>query len=118
MLSVDKQDVTEGDTVSITCRAEGERGDLFVVINNGSSKLYQEQSSTSEVQKNLRFDHVGTAKLFCSYSIKLGGTVLLSTTSNMVSVVVRGKQMVGYLTLIGQMALIHILRHNHPCTNT
>ncbi|XP_058258266.1 platelet endothelial cell adhesion molecule isoform X3 [Hemibagrus wyckioides] len=89
VLSVDKQDVTEGDTVSITCRAEGERGDLFVVIHNGSSKLYQEQSSTSKVQKNLRFDHMGKAELSCSYSIQLGSTVLSSNSSNVVSVVVR-----------------------------
>ncbi|KAK3557622.1 hypothetical protein QTP70_031151 [Hemibagrus guttatus] len=89
VLSVDKQDVTEGDTVNITCSAEEETGELIVVINNGSTKLYQGQSRAGKLQRNLPLNHVGTAELSCSYSIPLGSTVLPSTPSNVVSVVVR-----------------------------
>ncbi|KAK3575395.1 hypothetical protein QTP86_025800, partial [Hemibagrus guttatus] len=72
VLSVDKQDVTEGDTVNITCSAEEETGELIVVINNGSTKLYQGQSRAGKLQRNLPLNHVGTAELSCSFQHSTG----------------------------------------------
>lgn len=96
---MDKQDLTEGGTVRVHCRAEEESGDLIFLIKNGSSELYHEPSSSGELQWNLDLKHVGTSELSCSYAIRLPLDKLQSNTSNVVSVVVRGKQTVGYFTL-------------------
>ncbi|XP_060725008.1 platelet endothelial cell adhesion molecule isoform X1 [Tachysurus vachellii] len=89
VLSVDKQDVNEGSTVRVHCRAEEESGDLIFLIKNGSSELYHGQGSSGEVQWNLALQHVGTSELSCSYAIRLPLDTLQSNTSNVVSVVVR-----------------------------
>ncbi|XP_027024125.2 platelet endothelial cell adhesion molecule isoform X2 [Tachysurus fulvidraco] len=89
VLSVDKQDVTEGGIVKVHCRAEEESGDLIFFIKNGSSELYHGTSSSGDLQWNLELKHVGTSELSCSYAIRLPLNMLRSNSSNVVSVVVR-----------------------------
>lgn len=111
-LRVDKFDVNEGDMVRITCSAKEESGLLHFIIKDDFKEIYQEETTSGEVQKNHSLKSVGMANISCSYLIKVGSTTISSNDSNVVSVVVKGKQMICSFIkfiLIGQTVLINVL---------
>ncbi|XP_051996677.1 platelet endothelial cell adhesion molecule isoform X3 [Xyrauchen texanus] len=85
VLSVDKFTVREGDVITADCTAEGEIGSLMFFFRDGDNEIYMESTNNHQVQKKLSLSK-GTSNLFCNYFINLGGTMLQSNGSNVISV--------------------------------
>ncbi|XP_053493644.1 platelet endothelial cell adhesion molecule isoform X2 [Ictalurus furcatus] len=105
-LSVDKFDVNEGDIVRIICSAKEESGLLHFIIKDDLNEIYQEETTSGEVQKNHSLRSVGMAKISCSYLIKVGSTTISSNDSNVVSVVVKDLDIMPTITVLPSTQVI------------
>ncbi|XP_017548541.2 platelet endothelial cell adhesion molecule isoform X1 [Pygocentrus nattereri] len=84
-LIVDKQRVSEGESVSATCRAEEEKGSLQFSFKDGTNEVHRESSEIGHVQTILTFHSARIARLSCLYLINQ----LESNISNVVTVEVQ-----------------------------
>lgn len=95
---MNKTDVTEGDTVLITCSAKEETGKQFFQINDDSgTPILIQEAIKGELQMRHTFTSAGMTNLFCSYDIFTLQESLKSNISNMVTVSVKSKQIILFI---------------------
>uniref|UniRef100_A0A4W4EIT2 Ig-like domain-containing protein n=1 Tax=Electrophorus electricus TaxID=8005 RepID=A0A4W4EIT2_ELEEL len=76
VLTVDKTAVREGETVSITCRADGEMGKLTFSIKDGSDEVHRKETDSGHMQEIIPLRSARTASLTCSYFLAIGTKTL------------------------------------------
>ncbi|KAL6455699.1 hypothetical protein MHYP_G00355500 [Metynnis hypsauchen] len=84
-LIVDKQRVSEGESVSATCRAEEEKGTLQFSFKDGTKEVHRDSSESGHVQTLFPLNSARIARLSCLYFIDR----LESNVSNVVNVEVQ-----------------------------
>lgn len=91
LIFVDRKDIQEGDKLTATCMAPGERGSFIFYFYVGNEEVHSEKSDSNEFRVELPSLKSGPNNLTCKYSIGLYSSHVSSTISEPVTVRVRGK---------------------------
>lgn len=91
LIDVDRSNIQEGDKVTATCRAPGERGSFTYYFYVGSEEVQSDKSDSNEMRVELPSLKSGPNNLTCKYSIGLYSSHVSSMISEPVRVHVRGK---------------------------
>ncbi|XP_026868166.2 platelet endothelial cell adhesion molecule isoform X2 [Electrophorus electricus] len=116
VLTVDKTAVREGETVSITCRADGEMGKLTFSIKDGSDEVHRKETDSGHMQEIIPLRSARTASLTCSYFLAIGTKTLQSNVSNVLSVAVHELDITPSVTVHPQTGVIEGDTVNITCS--
>lgn len=92
---MDRSSIQEGDEVTVTCAAPGERGSFIFFFYVDNKEVRNNESSSEEYSVQLRLKHSGPNNLTCDYTIRLFSESVPSAISRQAIVVVRGKRLTG-----------------------
>nr|ACN10682.1 Platelet endothelial cell adhesion molecule precursor [Salmo salar] len=89
VLSVNKHVFSEGEEVTVWCKAPEESGTIVFYFYDDSKELYEERVNANHVETRLRFN-AGDHRLHCDYRVILLPDSVPSNASNNVVVTVKG----------------------------
>ncbi|XP_071032778.1 platelet endothelial cell adhesion molecule isoform X2 [Oncorhynchus clarkii lewisi] len=89
VLSVDKRMFSEGEEVTVGCKAPEESGAIVFYFYKDSKELYEERVNANHVETRLRFNNAGDHRLHCDYRVILLTDSVPSNASNNVVVTVK-----------------------------
>uniref|UniRef100_A0A4W5P4R1 Ig-like domain-containing protein n=1 Tax=Hucho hucho TaxID=62062 RepID=A0A4W5P4R1_9TELE len=89
VLSVDKRVFSEGEEVTIWCKAPEESGTIVFYFYKDSKDLYEEMVNANHVKTKLQFSKAGNYRLHCDYRVILLPDSIQSNASNNVVVTVK-----------------------------
>ncbi|XP_062401411.1 platelet endothelial cell adhesion molecule isoform X3 [Sardina pilchardus] len=114
-ISVDSNNVLEGDEVTATCRAPGERGELLYYFFVGDQEVVVRQADSEELSVKLQLSNSGRNNLTCQYSIRLLTSHVKSSVSKPQYVTVRELALSVRLTISPSMEIIEADNFSASC---
>ncbi|XP_047435378.1 platelet endothelial cell adhesion molecule isoform X2 [Mugil cephalus] len=88
-LRIDKTEVTEGEEVTVSCRAPGETGSIYFTFYDNSNEIIEKRATSNELQTKLRLSGSSNHSIYCTYTVSISPTSVNSEKSEMVKVTVK-----------------------------
>ncbi|XP_031419880.1 platelet endothelial cell adhesion molecule isoform X2 [Clupea harengus] len=115
VIRVDRSSIQEGDEVTVTCAAPGERGSFIFFFYVDNKEVRNNESSSEEYSVQLRLKHSGPNNLTCDYTIRLFSESVPSAISRQAIVVVREIDISVLLTISPSMTIIEADNFSVSC---